>query len=62
MNVYELLDACKEQIDKGNGDKYIYISKDDEGNSFHQLLYLFTDDEETVDSYGLNPDDTVLLG
>lgn len=62
MNVYELLDACKEQIDKGNGDKYIYISQDDEGNSFHQLLYLFTDDEETVDSYGLNPDDTVLLG
>lgn len=50
VTINELLEACKEQVDKGNGDKCIAISNDDEGNGFHMLFYLFTDDAEFVDS------------
>lgn len=42
ITVKQLLQACKEEVAKGNGDKYILISGDDEGNSFHELFYLFS--------------------
>ena len=41
--VKELFEACKTQIAKGNGDKYILVADDDEGNGFHTLFYQFTD-------------------
>lgn len=40
--VKELKKACDEQIKKGNGDKVIMISDDDEGNGYHYLYYSFT--------------------
>ena len=46
--VNELFEACKVQIAKGNGDKHILVSNDDEGNGFHTLFYLITDSPETV--------------
>lgn len=42
MTIKELKKQCDLQIAKGNGDKTIYISADDEGNSFHQMFYAFT--------------------
>ncbi len=48
MTVKDLEKACNEQIKKGNGDKIIMLSGDDEGNSFHYMFYLFTDDEESI--------------
>ena len=45
--------ACKEEIAKGNGDKHILISGDDEGNSFHELFYLFSHLKGEDISYGL---------
>ena len=42
--IKELLEACQEQIDAGNGDKKILISRDDEGNGYHALNYLFSED------------------
>ena len=33
---------CDEQINKGNADKIIVISDDNEGNGFHGLFYGFT--------------------
>lgn len=44
FTVKELLKACQEQVDKGNGDKGILISRDDEGNGYHKLFYLFSED------------------
>ena len=44
--VKELYKECKKQIDKGNGDKVIMISNDDEGNGYHYMWYLFTTIEE----------------
>ena len=69
LTVKELMRECQEQIRKGNGDKFILISSDDEGNSFHTLYYGFTDDEPNL-TYMLNyeqdrnhsVDDTVILG
>lgn len=70
ITVSELLEACKQQVKKGNGDKGILISSDDEGNSFHPLFYCFTDSKEDIQSYkyfGLLQDDSdadscILLG
>ena len=44
ITVKELLKACQEQVAKGNGDKGILISRDDEGNGYHSLFYLFSED------------------
>lgn len=69
MTVNELFEQCKEQIKKGNGEKQIWISSDDEGNSFHQLLYDFTpltkknvDNFETYYRESLNKDNDIILG
>ena len=45
ITVKELEMFCKKQIKKGNGDKHILISCDDEGNGFHTLFYEFSDED-----------------
>lgn len=42
ITVTQLWSLCKEQMIKGNGEKVIMISSDDEGNSYHYLWYDFT--------------------
>lgn len=46
LTINELFNECKKQIVKGNGNKVIMISMDDEGNSYHYLWYSFTDIKE----------------
>lgn len=46
ITVKELYKDCEKQIKKGNGDKVIMISDDDEGNGYHYLWYSFTTMEE----------------
>ena len=60
LTVTELEKFCKEQIKKGNGDKHILISSDDEGNGFHTLFYAFTDADANGFDYllGLEQDGT----
>lgn len=66
--VKELLEACEEQIAKGNGDKKVYISRDTEDNGFHHLYYLFQDNPSVIKDFdveGLDEsqkEDIVLLG
>ena len=68
VTVNMLLKYCKEQVKKGNGDKVVLISSDDEGNGFHTLFYEFTDDKESLEALselfhdGNNPDEVVILG
>lgn len=70
LTINELLEECKKQVKKGNGDKHILISSDDEGNSFHSLFYTFTDKSCSdfdnllvrADSRHHNKDNCVLLG
>lgn len=64
VTVNDLLTACQRQVLKGNGDKYVFISSDEEGNSFNQLFYLFADDPDDIKeilewSYPLNEIDEV---
>lgn len=42
LTINELYRECKSEILKGNGNKTIMISSDDEGNSYHYLWYSFT--------------------
>lgn len=47
ISVKELKKLCEREILKGNGEKAIMISSDDEGNSYHYLWYGF----ETIENY-----------
>lgn len=48
ITVAELFIMLKKQIEKGNKDKYILISDDDEGNGYHTLFYGVDDDPEMI--------------
>lgn len=68
LTVMDLAKACAFQIEKGNGNKVVLISNDDEGNGFHTLFYEFTDEKEDIkaclefehDHHSV--DDVVILG
>lgn len=57
---------CMLEIVKGNGQKHVQISCDDEGNGFHTLFYSFTSNPEEIDAYDyhdkVNKKNIVLLG
>lgn len=69
LTVKELSKYCQQQILKGNGDKHIWISQDDEGNGYHRLFYQFLDDAKEIKEmleYELDdkekPEEIVILG
>lgn len=49
ITVKQLLEACKKQVEKGNGNKVILVGDDNEGNGYHGLGFLFTDDKEFIE-------------
>lgn len=51
MTVKELAALCLQEVEKGNGDKKIVISDDNEGNGYHGLFYGFTAFEESEQEY-----------
>lgn len=73
LTIKDLFNECKKQIAKGNADKVIMISNDDEGNGYHYLWYSFADAKEILIneyedmSYMLSDniskiEDTIILG
>lgn len=42
LTVNDLLKICKNEVKKGNGERIIVISDDNEGNGYHGLFYHFT--------------------
>ena len=69
ITINELYDICGTQKKKGNGNKKILISSDDEGNEYHELFYGFLEDLKDIDNYqlpfGVNEDnkkDYLILG
>ena len=70
ITVKQLKELCEQQIKKGNGDKHILISDDDEGNGFHTLFYDFVDNKSEGFAYMLtmehdgthNVNNCVILG
>lgn len=70
-NVYtvrQLKLACEKEILKGNGDKVIMLSNDDEGNGLHYLFFGFTpydseiDWNEDIDERIASKNKTIILG
>lgn len=43
IKVKQLYELCKAQVEKGNGDKYIVVADDNEGNGYHGMFFGFTD-------------------
>lgn len=68
ITVKDLAIACAKQLEKGNGNKIILLSDDDEGNGYHTMFYLFTDKKEDVaaclelEHDRHNVDDVIILG
>lgn len=67
ITVKELYMSCKEQVIKGNGDKIIMLSDDDEGNGYHYMWYLFSTLEEAMAEDYINENisdekNTIILG
>lgn len=67
ITVKELYKLCKAEIAKGNSDKFIVISDDNEGNGYHGLFYGFTPVDENYisyiyDSQHMSSEDTIVLG
>lgn len=48
MTIKKLKKLVDQQIKRGNGDKYIVISDDNEGNGYHGLFYGFNEDKRDV--------------
>lgn len=67
IKVKELYELCKAQIDKGNGDKYIVVADDNEGNGYHGMFFGFSEDVEDYinlinDSQIIDADKLIILG
>ena len=42
LTIAQLMADCISEVKKGNGDKKVMISNDDEGNGFHELFFGIT--------------------
>lgn len=69
LTIKQLKKFIDDEIKKGNGDKVIMISDDDEGNGYHYLWYALTPAEELLhgDDYCIDDRiasvvDTMILG
>lgn len=67
MQVKDLYECCKKQIEKGNGDKYIAVADDNEGNGYHGMFFGFSEDVEDYidlvnDSQIIDADKLIILG
>ena len=67
MKVKDLLELCIEEVKKGNANKNIVISDDNEGNGYHGMFYGFTTCSEEFehliyDSHTSSKNDTIILG
>lgn len=64
VTVERLLKLLQEQVKKGNGQKKILLSNDDEGNGFHIMYYEITEDVAGNDTWGEieNPQDYIIVG
>ena len=51
ITVSQLWSLCYDEMVKGNGNKVIMLSDDDEGNGYHYLWYAFNEIDELSAGY-----------
>ena len=51
IKLKELYDACKHQMELGNGNKILVVSDDNEGNGFHGMFFTVTPIPKTRRKY-----------
>lgn len=67
IRVKDLYENCKELIEQGHWEKFVFLIDDDEGNWCHACRYLINpkieceDYREMCEDNYCNPDDCVLL-
>lgn len=54
FTIEQLYNECKKHVQNGHGNRPILISGDDEGNSFHELFFGFSDFDYDDISYGVH--------
>jgi hypothetical protein len=62
ISVKQLKQLCEEQIARGNGNKKVLLSSDDEWNNFHPLHWGFEENLDSWDIYLDNVKDFIILG
>ena len=67
IKVKELYELCKAQIEKGNGEKYIVVADDNEGNGYHGMFFGFSENMKVKeylinDSQFYNSNEIIVLG
>lgn len=73
ITIKMLYEMAKQEIEKGNGDKLIVLSNDNEGNGYHGMFFGFTSKVNDIkectengtnvyDSHSDNPKEIVILG
>jgi hypothetical protein len=71
IKLKELYDECKKQMALGNGEKFLVVSDDNEGNGFHGMFFTITPIEPKMkdyyehlimDSCETNADNILLVG
>lgn len=55
FTVKQLAQFCNQEIAKGNGDKHIIVSNDEEGNGYHGLYFAFTPCDKIFDDSPYSP-------
>ena len=61
LTIEQLFNECAKQMKAGNGKRRILLSGDDEGNSYHELFFGFSEckdaigDESYMYPYGVTP-------
>lgn len=51
MQLKDLYAACKEAMNRGDGEKYLVLSDDNEGNGYHGMFYTITQASKERDAY-----------
>ena len=69
VTINQLKMLCEKEIKKGNGNKMIVLSDDNEGNGYHGMFYGFTEIEkgeeqyfDIYDSVSENINEIIILG
>jgi hypothetical protein len=67
IKLKDLYEACKKQMEKGNGDKTLVVANDNEGNEYHGMFFTISACDESwrnliIDSQVTEPSDLLVVG